>query len=377
MKTLLIFFVSLISFSTLLSTEEIVSKNEQVRQLLDDLSSANDPGIQYVIVDKNAVVFAHRAGLADIENKIPLSLEHTMAAFSMTKTLTAIAILQLVERGKIKLNSQVSQYVKHPYHSEITLRQLLSHTSGIPNPNPLTWIHFAGDHDDFDENAALSQVLADNPEPDASPGEEYGYSNIGYWLLGEIVETVSGQDYDEYVTKNIFEPLGLTRNEIGFQVSNRKQHAKGYLKKYSFMNLLKYFVLDEDVWGEYEGNWLHINNTILDGPAFGGAIGSAKAFSRILQDLLSEKSVLLEGKVKRYLFSQQKTHSGKSIDMTLGWHIEHTNGVRYYYKEGGGAGFRSEMRLYPDRGLASVMMVNRTSLNTRKQLNQLDSEFIK
>ncbi len=150
MKTSLIFLVTLISFSTLLSAGEVVSKNEQAKQLLDDLSSTNDPGIQYVIVNKNTVVFAHSVGMADIQNKILLNLDHTMAAFSMTKTLTAIAILQLVERGNIKLNSQVSQYVKHPYHSEITLRQLLSHTSGIPDPNPLTWIHFAGDHDDFE-----------------------------------------------------------------------------------------------------------------------------------------------------------------------------------------------------------------------------------
>jgi len=376
MKILLIFLATLINFFTILFAEEVMSNNEQARQLLDDLSTTNGPGVQYVIVNKNSVVFSHSSGFADIKNKIPLSLDHTMAAFSMTKTLTAIAILQLVERGKIKLDSQVSQYMTHPYHSDITIKQLLSHTSGIPNPNPLSWYHIESDHHDFDEKAALSQVLLDNPKLDAMPGEEYGYSNIGYWLLGHVIEKASGENYDIYMNKNIFKPLDLTQNEIGFQISHKGKHAKGYLKKYSFMNLFKYFVLGEEIWEDYEGSWLHINNVILNGPAFGGVMGSANAFSRILQNLLSENSILLGKKVKHYLYTQQKTQSGENIDMTLGWHIEELNGVRYYYKEGGGAGFRSEMRLYPDLGLGSVMMTNRTSLNTSKLLSQLDSGFI-
>jgi len=140
------------------------------------------------------------------------------------------------------------------------------------------------------------------------------------------------------------------------------------------MNLLKSFLIEDTTWGEYEDNWLHINNVYLNGPAFGGAIGSARAFSRILQSLLSDKSVLLSGNTKQHLYSQETTHSGKKIDMTLGWHIGELNDKKYYFKEGGGAGFHSEMRIYPDMNLATVIMVNRTSFNTRKQLSNLDME---
>ena len=143
------------------------------------------------------------------------------------------------------------------------------------------------------------------------------------------------------------------------------------------MNLLKSFLIEGTTWGEYEGSWLHINNVYLNGPAFGGAIGSAKAFSRILQSLLSETSVLLGSNVKQHLYSQEKTNSGKEVDMTLGWHIGELNEMKYYFKEGGGAGFHSEMRIYPDANLASVLMVNRTSFNTRKQLSNLDSLMMK
>lgn len=142
------------------------------------------------------------------------------------------------------------------------------------------------------------------------------------------------------------------------------------------MNLAKYFLLNKDILGDYEGAWLHINNIYLNGPAFGGAIGTASAFARILQDLLKNNSVLLGKTVKQQLYSQQTVKSGQSVDMTLGWHIGELDGKKYYYKEGGGAGMHSEMRIYPDRDLASVIMVNRTSFNTRKNLSELDKNII-
>jgi len=377
MKTSKIFLLAIISIFPIMSYGDILSKKEQARQLLAEIFSPDDPGVQYVVVDKTSDVFMHSSGLADIKDKIPLTLSHTMSAFSMTKTLTAIAILQLVERKKIQLNSPASQFVKHPYNSEITISQLLNHTSGIPNPIPLKWVHLASKHEHFDEKKALFQVLADNPVSDALPGEGYVYSNIGYWLLGEIIEKISGQQYSDYINKNIFTPLGLTKNEIGFEISDVNNQAKGYLNKYSFMNLVKYFVIDDEVWGEYEESWLHINNVYLNGPAFGGAIGSSVAFSRILQNLLLEDSVLLGDSIKKYLYLQQKTKTGEMIDMTLGWHIGDLDGIKYYYKEGGGAGFHCEMRVYPDSGIASVIMVNRTTFNTNKQLSKLDISFVR
>jgi hypothetical protein len=141
------------------------------------------------------------------------------------------------------------------------------------------------------------------------------------------------------------------------------------------MNLAKSFVTDKAVWGSYEGNWLHIKDVYVNGPSFGGTIGSARAFSIILQDLLAKRSVLLSEDSKSLLFSHQKVRSGKNIDMTLGWHTGILEGVQYFYKEGGGAGFHSEMRIYPTMGLASVIMTNRTSFNSRSQLSNLDKMF--
>lgn len=376
MKTSKICLLVFISIFPILSFAGMLENKYQARQLLVEMFSPDEPGVQYVVVNKDSDLFVYSSGLADIKNNEPLSHGHIMSAFSMTKTLTAIAILQLVEREKIQLNSPVSQFVKHPYNSSITITQLLNHTSGIPNPIPLRWVHLASNHESFDENSALLKVLEENPISDSLPGEEYGYSNIGYWLLGEIIEKVSGEKYVDYIDKNIFKPLGLTQNDVGFQIINNANQTKGYLNKYSFLNLFKYFLLDDEILGDYEGSWLRINSVYLNGPSVGGAFGTSVAFSRILQNLLLDKSVLLGESAKRYLFSQQKAKSGEMIDMTLGLHIGELNGVKYYFKEGGGAGFHCEMRIYPDSGIVSVMMVNRTSFNTNRNLSKLDSSFI-
>jgi len=372
MKILFILLLALVVFDSELFAEDQPLMNSKVTHHISKLSSPDEPGIQYIVVNRDSSLFEYSAGLADIKNKISLTKNHTMASFSMTKTLTAIGVLQLVDSKMIRLDDQVSLYAEHPYNPNITIRHLINHTSGIPNPIPLKWIHLAKNHHMFDEKKALAQVLVDNSRASSSPGEEYKYSNIGYWLLGIIIEKVSGLTYSDYMYKFIFEPLDLTKDEIGFVIRNGNNHAKGYLKKYSFMNLFKSFLIKDITWGEYEGRWLHINDVYLNGPAFGGAIGSAKAFSRILQSLLSENSVLLGNDVKQYLYSQEKTKSGNEIEMTLGWHIGELDDERYYFKEGGGAGFHCEMRIYPDRNLASVLMVNRTSFNTRKQLSNLD-----
>ena len=116
-----------------------MTRDEQAAKVIGELSSSDVPGIQYVMVNKDRTVLSSCGGLADIRNRIPLGTDHTLSAFSMTKTLTAIAILQLAEKRQIDIDDRLSKFVEHPYNQGITLRQLLDHTSGIPNPIPLRW----------------------------------------------------------------------------------------------------------------------------------------------------------------------------------------------------------------------------------------------
>lgn len=352
--------------------------NHEVTRFLAQYTESEVPGLQYIVVDAEGIIFEFAGGLADIQNQKTMTLDTTLMAYSMTKTYTAVAILQLAEEGKIRLDDPIDWHLpNHLYggHS-ITIRHLLEHTSGLPNPIPLRWVHLADQSAGFDEDAALAQVVAENPKLSFEPGRKYAYSNIGYWLLGKIVERVSGQSYTDYVRTNIIRPLGLSSQEMDFVIPDPARHANGYLAKHSLMNLMKGFVTDSKYWGEYEGKWLRLRSHHLNGPAFGGLVGTARSFGRLLQDQLRTKSVLLGPETKRLLETQQTNGRGKRIPMTLGWHVGDLNGTAYFFKEGGGGGFHSEMRLYPAKGIASVVMVNSTVFNSTKFLNRVDRTFL-
>lgn len=351
---------------------------DDVTDVLDRYAGSQVPGLQYIVVDTDGTLFEYAGGLGDIQNQEAMTLDTTLMAYSMTKTFTAVAILQLVEQGRLRLDDEIDRYLPDiPYGSHhITIRQLLDHTSGLPNPIPLRWAHLVEEHASFDEDAALAQVLHDNPKLAFEPGQKFAYSNIGYWLLGKIVEQVTGQSYPDYVRANVLLPLGLSAREMNFVIPDPARHANGYLAKYSLMNLMKGFVTDSKFWGGYEGNWLRLKSHHLNGPAFGGLVGTARAFARFLQDQLRTESVLFGRETKRLLETQQTDGTGKPIPMTLGWHFGETQGAVYFFKEGGGGGFHSEMRLYPTKRIASVVMVNSTEFDSTKFLNRVDNAFL-
>jgi CubicO group peptidase (beta-lactamase class C family) len=306
-----------------------------------------------------------------------MTLDTTLMAYSMTKTVTAVAVLQLVEQRRLGLDDEIDRHLAdNPYGNyPITIRQLLDHTSGLPDPIPLRWAHLVEEDASFDEDAALAQVVRDNHKLAFEPGRKFAYSNIGYWLLGKIVEQATGQSYADYVRANVLRPLKLSPHEMDFVIAEPTRHAKGYLAKYSWLNLLKGFVADRKFWGEYEGNWLRVKSHHLNGPAFGGLVATARGFGRFLQDQLRTESVLLGPDTKRLVETRQTDSAGEPIPMTLGWHVGETHGLAYLFKEGGGCGFHSEMRVYPTKGLASVVMVNSTEFKSTRFLNRLDCAF--
>ena len=104
--------------------------------------------------------------------------------------------------------------------------------------------------------------------------------------------------------------------------------------------------------------------------------GTARGFSRFLQDQLQTESVLFGLATKRLLETRQTDGAGRSIPMTLGWHVGETHGVAYFFKEGGGGGFHSEMRIYPSRGIATVVLANSTEFGSTRFLNRVDRTFV-
>jgi CubicO group peptidase (beta-lactamase class C family) len=351
----------------------------RAKSYLNALTSASKtPGIQYAVVNATDVLFEYAGGWSDIRRQVPVGAATTMMAYSMSKTITAAAALQLVEAGKVGLDDPVERYVdSFPYGAGVTVRQLISHTSGIPNPIPLQWVHPAARHASFDENAARAAVLRDHPRLSFEPGTKYAYSNIGYWLLGKVVERASGETFSSYVSEHILRPLAIAPQELGYVVADPAHHATGYLEKYSFMNLVKGFLIDRDLIGDYNGRWLEIRSHYLNGPAFGGLVGTASGFAKFLQDQLRARSVLFNDTTRQLLYAPQQTMRGTPVAMTLGWHIGDLDGPRFFYKEGGGGGFHCMMRVYPGDGIGTVVMTNATGFDVRRLLDAIDASFLR
>jgi D-alanyl-D-alanine carboxypeptidase len=142
------------------------------------------------------------------------------------------------------------------------------------------------------------------------------------------------------------------------------------------MNLVKRFVMAKELIGSYEGRWLHLHDHYVNGAAFGGLVGSARGFGKFLQDQLRSHSVLFADTTRDLFYAPQRTLAGAGIPMTLGWHVGAVDGARFFYKEGGGGGFHSMMRVYPSVRVASVVMTNATGFDVGELLNEIDLPFL-
>jgi CubicO group peptidase (beta-lactamase class C family) len=359
------------------------------RKILESLVGAKTPGLQYLALHADGSIFEYHAGLADVAGGRAMDAATTLNAYSMSKTITAAAVLWLHQEGALNVDSPAARYFAasggdFPFDTSITIRQLLSHTAGIPNPIPLRWVHLAARHAGFDEAAALRAVLRVHSKQAAAPGERFLYTNIGYWLLGTIVARVVAQPFERYVVEQVLEPLGITADEMSYTSPDPARQAVGYLEKYSLMNLLKGFLINRELIGGYEGGWLRLEPHYVNGPAFGGLIGTARAFGKFLQDQLRPQSLLFDEPTRALFFQQQRTRAGAPVPMTPGWHVGQLQAVpggrQYFFKEGGGGGFHCTIRVYPprgaQRGIASIVMSNATAFNSNACLDAVDACFL-
>jgi hypothetical protein len=143
------------------------------------------------------------------------------------------------------------------------------------------------------------------------------------------------------------------------------------------IDLIKRLVIDAALIGEYSGDWLSIRSHYVNGPAFGGLVGTARSFGRFLQDQLAPRSRILGHAARELFYERQRTASGTPLDMTLGWHCGMLGTVEHFYKEGGGGGFHCMMRLYRSRGVGTVLLVNATQFDVTKCLDALDVAFLR
>jgi CubicO group peptidase (beta-lactamase class C family) len=163
------------------------------------------PGLSVAMVRSDHVGWARGFGFADLATSMPATPVTSYLWFSMTKIVTATAVLRLAEDGNLDLDAPVTEYfvgfstISQPV--PVTVRHLLSHSSGLANPVPIRWVRPAGTPAP-DQRAFVNRLLAKHRKLKFVPGERASYSNLGYLVLGEVISEITGTRYEEYVRDN-------------------------------------------------------------------------------------------------------------------------------------------------------------------------------
>lgn len=182
--------------------------------VLSQIYKQGGPGCAVLITEKGKPIYRKAFGMANIELGVPMKPEMVFRIGSITKQFTAIAILQLMEQGKLALQDDITKYIPdYPVNGKkITIEHLLTHTSGIKSYTSMPSFQTIMRKDM--KPMELVSFFKDQPM-DFDPGAKFLYNNSGYFLLGVIIEKVSGMSYPQYLEQQIFKPLGMVNSYYG------------------------------------------------------------------------------------------------------------------------------------------------------------------
>ncbi len=303
-------------------------------------------------------------GLARIAPARAATPETAYPWFSVTKLFTATAVLQLAGNGEVALDNPISDYLpalllKGP--AIPTVRQLLSHTSGLANPIPVSWVHLANENGPS-LDALTDCLLSKHPKLSFTPGSRFSYSNLNYLLLGQLIERVSGQGYETYVTSHVLEPLGARNTSFAVTPAT----AIGYSRPWSFMGIAARWMLDRKFFGKTAGGYTELRPFSVDGAPYGGLAGPVTDMLLLGKAMLSGGANILRPESAEAALTPVKVPNGSFLPVGLGWHLGNLGGEPYAYHLGGGGGFRSELRIYPRLNYAVAVIGNETSFGTSR-----------
>jgi CubicO group peptidase (beta-lactamase class C family) len=318
------------------------------------------------------------AGLAHREPPTTVTPRTTFHCFSTTKPVTALAVLQLVAEGRINLDAPLTTYLPDiPYRKGATVRQVLSHQAGLPNPLPVSWVH-AADDTGFDESAFLDRVLRTHGTC-AMPGRRTRYSNIGFLLLGRLIEVVAGRPYAEFVRERIVDAVRCndlgTGAYLGFDIPE-EGHATGYTRRWSGLGLFIGLLPDPAHLRSNEGGWIRYRPFHLNGAAYGGLKGNVLGWAPLLTALAARDRRLLPSDLYDAFFAPQTLTSGVSTGHALSWFLGRHAGHEYACHAGGGPGYGAEIRIYPALPAASALLTNTTIVSDARLLDRLDARWL-
>ena len=280
-----------------------------------------------LVAQHGKVLFSKSYGYADLEWNVPNSPTTRFQIASVTKQFTAASILLLEDRGKLKTDDLVKKYLPDAPAAwdKITIYNLLTMTSGIPD-----------DAAKYEPGAPDRLIFRDRPLS-FQPGEQWDYTNLGYLVLGYLLEKVSGQSYADFLQQNVFKPLGMNDSGVDSNVTVIAHRASGY-------------------WPGADG-LENAERTVISAALSAGGLYSTT------EDLLRWEEGLFGGKLLTPASLRKMTTPFKH-DYACGLYVHHVNGRLVIDYDGNNIGFNAQTAYYPDDGLAVIVLANQNGYVT-------------
>lgn len=316
-----------------------------------------------LVMDKGKVIYKNCAGNADYENKKPLNDSSLFELASLSKQFTAMAIMILAEQGKLHYIDDMLQYIPELPYSGITIENLLTHTSGLPDYEEMLdkyWDRkkFAGNDD------VVSSFAKYKPAVDFKPGKKHEYSNTGYVMLSVIIEKVSGMGYADFLSKYIFQPLGMTHSRVYNTRRVKNERIANYAYGYVYSDSLKKYIIPD---------LLPDNDFVIyqDAITGDGTVNSSVTDLALWEKGLRENRLVSKSSLDK-AFTKVKLSSGTQEDYGYGWSIQaDENFERIAHHSGSWPGYTSYDVHFMDTEKAVFILSNNEYINIARFANKL------
>lgn len=306
-------------------------------KILNDRFPANEPGAAVLVIEKGKVLLRKGYGMANMESQQPVKPDMIFRIGSITKQFTSTAILKLAEQGKISLADDITKYLpdfKYPY--KVTIEHLLNHTSGIKSYTSLQDIMSTEGKKKSMTVTEMMKVIQEQPA-DFQPGEQFLYNNSGYFLLGAIIEKVTGTTYKDYIARTFFKPLGMKSSFVDDAQSLPKA-TTGYVR-----------VSDKDF---READYVHSSIPYSAGSIYSTVDDLWKWNQAVFTNKLVEKISLEKA------WASTNLNNGQVESYGYGWQLGRVDGTKAIGHGGGIDGFVSFEMYIPERQIYVAILSN-------------------
>jgi CubicO group peptidase (beta-lactamase class C family) len=311
------------------------SIEQQIDALFTEAYPADKPGATVLIAKDDKVIFRKAYGMANLELNVPMKPENVLELASITKQFTSVAILMLMEQGKLSLNDPLSKFIPdYPRGDEITVHHLLIHTSGIKSYTDVPGFMSMA-RTDMTPTELIGH-FKDLPM-DFEPGERYAYNNSAYILLGFIIEQISEMSYEDFIQKNIFDKLGMKNSYYGSRSRIIPNRASGYQPS-----------------GESYQNADYLSMTL---PYAAGSLMST-VDDMLLWHKAIHHNTLISEKSKQLAFTNYTLNKGKHINYGYGWGVDELAGFSSIEHTGGIFGFTTSGIYIPEKNVYAIVLTN-------------------